>query len=480
MKHLFVKGSVFLLTMSTVVACGDNSIMEEASISNQTSIKRISITGNNFQKTDDLRSSVNIAESGVSFLWSANDTVGIFPNNGNQVAFAMENGIGAQTATFDGGGWGLKASAQYAAYYPYNFYNRDMTNIPVSYAGQIQTGNSNTNHIGGYDYMVGSLTTPANGTVAFNMQHLGCLIMLKADLGETATLTKATIKCDAIEDPFTSAGYIDLTAFIPQITATSKSNRLNVNLNNLEVLSDETTTIYFMMAPINLIGHPLTISLSTNAGEDFHFQVSGKDFVAGKAYAYILTNGEKAKTIPEYAIDLGLPSGTLWADRNVGADSPDSYGDYFAWGETEAKDYYYSGSYKWGSSINKYNSVDRKTSLVEEDDAATINMGAEWRMPTPSELSELLSKCTRTATTLNGTKGLQLTGPNGNSIFLPYAGERSDGSHINTNWGYYWSNEVYSTSSDYKTVAKHYEIKTSYTQYGGSRYTGRSVRAVVR
>lgn len=479
MKHLFVKGSVFLLTMSAVIACENDSIIEENSISNQTTIKRISITGNDFQQTEHLRSSVNITESGASFLWSANDTVGIFPNNGNQVAFAMENGVGTQTATFDGGGWGLKASAQYVAYYPYNFYNRDITKIPVNYVGQMQTGSSNTNHIGIFDYMVGSLTTPSNGTVEFDMQHLGCLIMLKADLGESVTLTKATLKCETIENPFTTSGYIDLTAKSPNITATSKSNRFKVNLSNFEVLTDETTIIYFMMAPTNLQEQSLTISLSTDTSEDFNFLVSGKDFIAGKAYAYILTDGEKAKTIPENVVDLGLPSGKLWADRNVGADSPESFGDYFAWGETKAKEHYYWGSYKWGTSMTKYNGSDRQKTLIADDDAATTNMGTEWRTPTVKEFGELIQYCTKTSTTLNGVKGLQLIGPNGNSIFLPYAGSITDGAFTNTNIGNYWTSELYTSTGTY-SKASYYEIKASSSRYGADRCIGRSVRAVVR
>ena len=134
-------------------------------------------------------------------------------------------------------------------------------------------------------------------------------------------------------------------------------------------------------------------------------------------------------------VDLGLPSGTLWATRNVGADSPDEYGDYFAWGETEPKEVYDWSTYKWcnGSenTLTKYcgksnygyeGYVDDKTELDPEDDAAYVNWGSSWRMPTYSQLIELYDNCTKTWTTQNGVNGCLLTGPNGNTLFLPAAG----------------------------------------------------------
>ena len=145
------------------------------------------------------------------------------------------------------------------------------------------------------------------------------------------------------------------------------------------------------------------------------------------------------------AVDLGLPSGTLWADRNVGADSPEAYGDYFAWGETSTKSIYDGRNYKWRQDSSKYGnsrfgSGFNKNTLNLADDAAYVNMGAQWRMPTYKELNELRSKCTWTWTTIKGTKGYKVTGPNGNSIFLPAAGFRSDRT-LNCAGlvGYYWS-----------------------------------------
>lgn len=155
-------------------------------------------------------------------------------------------------------------------------------------------------------------------------------------------------------------------------------------------------------------------------------------------------------------VDLGLS--VKWATCNVGANKPEESGDYFAWGETKPKDYYDWSNYKWceGSnySLTKYcddsdfayssSYVDKIYVLQLSDDAARANWGGNWRMPLKSELDELYNSCTWTSTTQNGTKGYRVTGKNGNSIFLPKAGYKYEGSLTSLGaYGYYWSSTVY-------------------------------------
>ena len=187
-------------------------------------------------------------------------------------------------------------------------------------------------------------------------------------------------------------------------------------------------------------------------------------------------------------VDLGLPSGTLWATCNVGADTPESYGDYFAWGETSPKDTYSWETYKWckGSqytltkycSNSSYGTVDNKTVLDPEDDAAQANWGGTWRMPTHDEFTELRTKCTCELTSLNGVYGRKVTGPNGNSIFLPAAGYRYDSSLYNAgSYGLYWSSTAVSSSKAYYLVLNLSNVHPGMVlNYG---YYGWSVRCVV-
>ena len=133
------------------------------------------------------------------------------------------------------------------------------------------------------------------------------------------------------------------------------------------------------------------------------------------------------KPEPEY-VDLGLS--VKWATFNVGATSPEDYGDYFAWGETEPKETYSWATYKWcdgtDANMTKYNKTDGKTTLELADDAAHVIWGDRWRMPTKAEIQELFDKCTWEADTVHGMSGKRVTGPNGNSIFIPTTGYYND------------------------------------------------------
>ena len=142
------------------------------------------------------------------------------------------------------------------------------------------------------------------------------------------------------------------------------------------------------------------------------------------------------------AVDLGLS--VKWASCNVGAESPEEYGDYFAWGETTTKSSYTeSNSVTYGLSISELESrgiIDADGNLTAAYDAATANWGDKWRMPTLDEMKELVNQCTWEWTTQNGVNGYKVTSPNGNSIFLPAAGCRYYTSLDNTGFsGYFWS-----------------------------------------
>ena len=155
-------------------------------------------------------------------------------------------------------------------------------------------------------------------------------------------------------------------------------------------------------------------------------------------------------------VDLGLPSGTLWATCNVGATTPEGYGDYFAWGETQTKDIYNWSTYRYSNGdshqLTKYcnNSsygyngfTDNLTTLLPGDDAATANWGNGWCMPTRAQWEELYQNTTNSWTTQNGVNGRLFTAANGNSLFLPAAGYRWDsGLGGAGSDGLYWSRSL--------------------------------------
>ena len=276
--------TVSLLALAAMVACTKlEGIEEPQDLVDNGLIQELSITGKDFLFEYATRSSVTIGENGASFAWDEDDVIGIFPDKGDQVSFAMEEGAGTQTATFTGGGWALKSSSKYAAYYPHIYENRDLTAIPVSYVSQTQNGNGNTDHIGEYDFMAAGVSTPENGAVAFDMQHLGALVQLAITVPEPSTLSKVTLTSGA---KFTETGTIDLTAETPSITAKTQSNTLELILNNVTTTeANETVTVYFMTAPVDLTGNELTATVHFSDESTCDIELIGKNLKAGRAYS---------------------------------------------------------------------------------------------------------------------------------------------------------------------------------------------------
>ena len=212
---------------------------------------------------------------------------------------------------------------------------------------------------------------------------------------------------------------------------------------------------------------------------------------ATNSFVTVYGNQVSFTTADDYVyVDLGLPSGLLWATCNVGAEAPEDYGDYFAWSETQPKDTYNWSTYQYcnGSqnTLTKYcnNSsygyngfTDDLTTLLPEDDAATANWGSEWRMPTMEEWQELYNNTTVTWTQQNGVNGRLFTASNGNSLFLPAAGCRDGSGFISAGGsGYYWSSSL---DTGYPVRACYFGFHSGgYGMGRSSRHFGYTVRPV--
>ena len=187
------------------------------------------------------------------------------------------------------------------------------------------------------------------------------------------------------------------------------------------------------------------------------------------------------------AVDLGLS--IKWAPCNVGANSPEDFGNYYAWGEIAPK-----AEYSWktlrfcgdagGNSFSKYNTkerygaVDNLVQLELADDAARANLRGKWRMPTMEEWKELREKCEWEWTEVNGVKGYKVTGPSGKSIFLPCAGLMSNTSVVREGvQGCYWSSSLY-PDSPYSALEVYFNSSSIYTDEESYRSYGLSIRAV--
>ena len=217
----------------------------------------------------------------------------------------------------------------------------------------------------------------------------------------------------------------------------------------------------------------------------------GSVTVADVTLIYNIILGVSPVVEHEY-VDLGLPSGTLWATMNVGATTPEECGDYFAWGETTPMDYNpYWDTYQWsngkwnkltkyctGSNYGDNGFVDGKTELDPEDDAAYVNWGSQWRMPSYDQMEELRTKCTWQWKTSNGVNGyLVKSKSNGASLFLPVTDYYSTGQIYNAGYmGYYWSRTLHTTP--YKAYYLFFYSSSNLECTNGDRYSGFAVRAV--
>ena len=205
------------------------------------------------------------------------------------------------------------------------------------------------------------------------------------------------------------------------------------------------------------------------------------------------------KIIPKDFVDLGLPSGLLWAKCNIGAATESETGGYFSWGETAPKTDFGKGKYKFadGDNFTKYNNGDKLRQLQPEDDAATVNLGPWCHIPTKAEWEELIEKCTWEATKVTMPTATEpivaswkVTGPNGNHIILPstgWNGQGLSGTGLHFTWSFYYSSTlkendmdiVYTLGWDHSGVTKVGSVSYDHpTIAEGFRFNGFVIRAV--
>lgn len=280
---------------------------------------------------------------------------------------------------------------------------------------------------------------------------------------------------------------------------------VSLNKTELSLKEGESETLTATISPSDATDNTVTWSTSDASIATVS---NGKVTAVKEGSAYVTARaGEKSATctvtvqsasdtIPDGAVDLGIEvtnwegrTYTLcWSDRNIGANTPEEYGDYYAWGETQTKEFYDWTNYIWcegsSSSLTKYTGDDHKYILERGeksgetiDDVARAKLGGKWRMPHDDEWYALRIKCTWTKTTRNGVNGFVVTGPNGNSIFLPLAGRRYGTSlHDAGSEGSYWSSFL---KDDKPTRAYYLKIQNSPYSQNAERCMGLTVRAVI-
>lgn len=272
-----------------------NACTEEFENINANEIEECIFTAKDFVYTTNSRTSFNITDKGAEFSWNSEDTVGIFPDKGTQVYFPMESGSGTKNAAFTGGGWALKASSTYAAYYPFigQMY-LDKTSIPMNYVGQIQTANGSTAHLGKYDYMAAQATTPENGNVNFEFDHLGALVRFVIPTPRNSEVNRmyyTGLKLTS-EGLFTTKASLNLLT--KETTSLETSNTITLDISNVGNTFESTNLeLYMMMYPTDLSNCSIKATIVANSTaygaveQDYYTTTfAGKNLKAGNIYQF--------------------------------------------------------------------------------------------------------------------------------------------------------------------------------------------------
>ena len=242
-------------------------------------------------------------------------------------------------------------------------------------------------------------------------------------------------------------------------------------------------------------GQSCTVMATANEGYSFTNWTENDNVVSTQAsYQFTVTGNRtlvanfNSNSGNHAYVDLGLPSGLLWATCNVGATIPEEFGDRYAWGEIQPKDTYSGYNYKFSDGTNYgYNAqltkyctksecgylgfVDDLTILLPEDDAATVNWGVDWRIPTNEEWLELYQNTTYIWTTQNNVDGMLFTASNGNRLFLP-------ASPTAINRGFYWSSSLHTEYPHHAWEYRFYSNSSGCGMEKNYRYEGNPIRAV--
>ena len=466
-----------------------------------------------FFDADASRTSLTPTNKGMSFSWVAGDKLAVYGPSGETFTnFKIDpNGEGTtpNTAVFCNEDFRLAKDSVYSCVYPCDYNSTvgaytvyEATRYPVSFTGQEQSANESAEHLSAYDYLVASGTANALNSCDFQFKHLCAVIRVKITCENLGTVK--TLKVKSNGTPFVTAGYVDMTSATQTITPTATSNTITLSLGandaGIAITPDnKTLTAYLITPAIDLSGTTLDFSLVANDVVCSYKNVAGKNLKAGGASAFSFN----LKTPPtsDECVNLGLPSGTLWATTNIGANNPEDDGRYFQWADTQGYTsdvldgkVFFWNQYKYCDGAwdkqTKYctnalfGTVDSKYSMELVDDAAYIVKGFDWCVPSYYQFQELVDPAYTTTewTTLNGYYGLKVTSKsNSNYIFLPAAGSRTNSVLTETGTkGYYWTRTLNGSVPINARSFTFNETDDPNTESNNARCDGLTIRPVWR
>lgn len=429
------------------------------------------------------RTALTPTDKGLAFTWSEGDILGVFSKTeSQQIPVYMSGGADSKDATFSSKGFQLAAGEQYMAYYPIVDKVTASPVIPVDYTGQTQDGNGSYAHLASHDYMVSDAVTPTATNVAdFTMHHVGAILRLRITMPKADSYSSVVLSATS-DKAFTTKANLNLFG-TELIEPTEQASTMTLNLTNAATTdADKVLTVWAMVLPTDLSSETVTVTVKSATGADdavFSFQ-PGKKLASGKAYSYDI------KPTTEEYVDLGLASGNLWATCNIGASTPEEYGNYYAWGADEFISSTNYSAYPGFYITNHYGSYKSYSGDSSYDTAKQV-LGGKWVTPDQNDWKELINNCNIKWTTQNGVNGVLITSStNGKSIFLPAAGYYSPAAKAykqQGTYGHYWSAEIKPRYNYDETVAACLDFSSDLSkmkQNDQSYWFGCSVRPIMR
>ena len=432
------------LTMKKVtLAIALAALVIFAGCKKENNTKGVTLKASIEQNKGNGRTSLNPTDGAIS--WTAGDKI-LVNNGGSNAIFTLTGGAGTTEGTFTYNGE-YEFGTDNVAVYPET---ATISGNTVSFTlpeEQVFTAAGTFGN--GANPMLGIFSDSEDLTFTSLCGGLGISLT-----GDNVDITGIEIVSNNANDKLNGA--FESTMEEPALVATLDNAGTNRVMLNCATTLTADTQEFFIVLPVGALAEGFTLNVY-NGGEEPIFSTDTDNDIS-IVLNQVNMMPEVTVTMPDTHayVDLGLPSGLLWATCNIGANAPEEYGDHFAWGETQPKDTYNWSTYQYcmGSenTLTKYcqNSnygyngfTDDLTTLLPEDDAATANWGEGWRIPTEEEFLELRSNTTHTWTTQNGVNGHLFTASNGNTLFLPAAG----GSTVNGfgaagYFGYYLSSSL--------------------------------------
>lgn len=449
---------------------------------------RLSISSYKYDDADT-RTVLTPTSSGITFAWDNNEKIGVFPIaplSGSQVGHIVSGPSvkSGDYAEFDGGPWLLRDGSTYTAYYPFQgsmTLDDGYDQIPVSLAGQAQSGDDNASHIGeSYDYMFATPSEydPKDNSVTFEFHHVMSIIQVKLTMPNAATLSNLTFANVNGDKTFCTAAKMNATNGALTKTESAKTSSISLGLSNVEATAaNQELTFYIAVMPTTT-GQVKVTATDTN-GESYSATLNSKTTYAGRAYRWKATLQHLEDEFSDKAyVDMGTEDGVYWAKENVSS-------SYYAWAMTTPNEGY---NYTWatypytedgGNTMMYYNGEDGDQLdpvYYEYEDIAYIT-NEKSRIPTSAEFQNLIDKCDWVWDSANNGYNVYNKSNSSRHIFIPVSGKKDGTSTVSTGEGFYWTANVVPSGNYSNAYCLHF-TSTSHTLSSAPRYQGLMIRPV--